>query len=66
MLFERKMANEMRAANDGRSDEFGRTHSRVITLGQLAHWLSMRQGSAQRMVQCLLRYWLWSDQPEKS
>ena len=32
----------MRAANDGRSDEFWRTHSRVITVGQLTHWLSMR------------------------
>ena len=71
MLFERKMAGEMRATNEGRSDEFGRTRSRVITVGQLTHWLSMRNkelvrrnGAANGAV--LVEVLAWSDQPEGS
>jgi hypothetical protein len=36
------MAAEMRLSDLGRSEEFGRPPGRVITIGQLADWLSLR------------------------
>jgi hypothetical protein len=42
ILFEQRMVAEMRLSDPGRSDEFGRPPGRVITIGQLARWLSLR------------------------
>ena len=68
LLFERKMLAEMRAADSGRLDEFGRPHGRVITVGQLAHWLSLRKremarhrGAASNGIRVELT--AWTDEP---
>jgi hypothetical protein len=68
LLFERKMLAEMRTADSGRLDEFGRPRGRVIAVGQLAHWLALRNremarhhGAASNGIRVELT--AWTDEP---
>jgi hypothetical protein len=42
ILFEQRMVAGMRLSDRGRADEFERPPGRVVTIGQLARWLSLR------------------------
>ena len=68
MLFEQKILAEMRISDTGKLDEFGRPRGRVITVGQLAHWLALRNkeiarrnGAASDAVRVEVA--AWTDQP---